>query len=254
MKAIATLAVLLCLAPALVFAATCRLALSVGLDISDSVDAREFRLQRDGLAWALLQADVQALIFAMPSAPVRLMIFEWSGPEDVVPVVGWRSLNRPADLEQIADRLRTKPRPAVEPSTALGVAMRRGDAFLAQQPTCWQRTLDLTGDGKRNIGPHPRDVTISAGTTINALVVGADAPAIGDVRQLEISELSSYFRVNVLRGPDSFVQTSLGFEAFADAMHRKLKRELDTLRLSENPNRYNGSDRSNTVQPVSVMR
>ena len=40
-------------------AAECRLALSLGLDVSSSVDAREYRLQTEGLAAALIAPEVR---------------------------------------------------------------------------------------------------------------------------------------------------------------------------------------------------
>jgi hypothetical protein len=67
------------------------------------------------------------------------------------------------------------------------------------------------------------------------LVIGADAPANGDVRQAEISGLSAYFQTNVIVGADSFVETALGFEDYAAAMTRKLERELETLILGSVP-------------------
>ena len=76
-----------------------------------------------------------------------------------------------------------------------------------------------------------RDAFAKSGVTVNALVIGVDSPGFGDLRQEEISELSSYYRTNVIVGTDAFVQTALGYEAYADAMARKLERELGTLVL-----------------------
>jgi hypothetical protein len=61
------------------------------------------------------------------------------------------------------------------------------------------------------------------------LVIGSDDPATGDRRQTEIGELSSYFRAEVIAGPDAFVQTAIGFEDYAAAMTRKLERELEDV-------------------------
>jgi hypothetical protein len=69
--------------------------------------------------------------------------------------------------------------------------------------------------------------------TINGLVIGADAPDIGDVRQVEIGELSAYFRAYVIHGPDAFVETAIGFQDYQNAMTRKLLRELDGLVFSQ---------------------
>lgn len=211
-------------------AADCRQALVLALDVSGSVDAGEYRLQIEGVARALQDAEVRARILAMPQAPVDLAVFEWSEAGHMPLLVGWTTLSDDAAIDAVAGRLRATRRSPAPPGTALGHAMERGLALLDERPACWKRTLDISGDGQRNTGPNPRDVKpalAAAGVTVNALVVGADNPTIGDTRQAEIAELSSYFRTSVIVGADAFVQTALGFEAYADAMRRKLLRELD---------------------------
>lgn len=215
--------------------AQCRQALALGLDISGSVDGSEYRLQMDGLAAAFLNDEVMASLLAMPSAPVEIAVYEWSGPNDQTVLIDWITIRSRGDVEALSARLTQTTRPRASVGTALGTAMRTGRDLLLQRRDCWKLTLDISGDGKRNLGPHPADVKREleqAGITVNALVIGADAPRLGDIRQVEIAELSSYFRANVIVGPDAFVQTALGFEAYEEAMTRKLKRELEGLVVS----------------------
>ena len=47
--------------------------------MSSSVDAREYRLQTEGLAAALLAPEIVGAFLAAPEAPVMLQIYEWSG-------------------------------------------------------------------------------------------------------------------------------------------------------------------------------
>lgn len=215
--------------------ANCRQALALGLDVSGSVDLREYRLQLDGLVTALNDPDVVRALLAVPGAPVTLMVFEWSGPPDHTVLVPWTSLVDAEALATISANLAETERRDATPGTALGTAMETGAAYLDQQQDCAKRTLDISGDGQSNLGPRPRDVRAAIGArgiTINALVIGADAAAAEDKRQNEIAELSSYFRAEVITGPDAFVQTALGFEDYAAAMTAKLKRELDGLTVS----------------------
>jgi uncharacterized protein DUF1194 len=218
--------------------AACRQALALGLDVSGSVDAKEYRAQLDGLASALNDPEVRAKVLQMPSAPVRLLVYEWSGPADQHVLLPWSVLDQPPALDIAIETLRQTRRRNATPGTALGVAMTFGAQLLAQQPDCWKRTLDISGDGKSNLGPRPRDVNDQierSGITINGLVIGADAPNMGDLRQAEISELSAYYSAEVILGPDSFVQTALGYDQYTDAMKRKLLRELEGLVLSYLP-------------------
>ena len=216
--------------------AACRQALALGLDVSGSVDAREYRLQLDGLANALRHPEVRAALLAMPEAPVALSVFEWSGPSHQQVILPWTTIDTDEVLVATAARLEGTRRRAAETSTAVGLAMLYGAELLSARNTCWKRTLDLSGDGKSNTGPRPRDVLGDrrfTSLTVNALVVGADSPGGDDIRQAEIAELSSYFRAEVLFGPDAFLETALGFDAFEAAMVRKLLRELEGLALSK---------------------
>lgn len=216
--------------------AACRQALALGLDVSGSVDAREYRLQMDGLAAAFDDPKVRQALMTMPGTPVHVLVYEWSGPEDPTVVLPWTAVTSAPVLDGIIGHLRALERRQATPGTALGLAMREGVAHLNQRPDCWKRTLDLSGDGKSNLGPRPVDVKPEiepTGITINALVIGVDAPSLGDIRQSEISGLAAYFQSNVIVGADSFVETALGFEDYARAMARKLERELETLILGQ---------------------
>lgn len=214
--------------------AACRQALALGLDVSGSVDAQEYRLQLDGLATALESEAVQAVLFAQPAAPVEVAVFEWSGPVSQRLILDWTAIAGPRELAAVTDRLRATPRVTADLTTAIGSALVYGFDLLDQRPECWKRTLDLSGDGAANTGPRPQDIPDArtpAGVVVNALVIATSAGA-HDRRQAEIKELSSYFVANVIRGPDAFVEAALGFADYAAAMERKLLRELQSLALS----------------------
>ncbi|MEH6675358.1 MAG: DUF1194 domain-containing protein [Sulfitobacter sp.] len=207
--------------------ADCRQALALGLDVSGSVDAREYHLQLDGVAGALDDPLVRAAILSAPEAPVSLLVYEWSGPTDQRVIAPWRSITDGAALQEVIDRLRQVERAAASPGTALGVAMAAGAAYLAQQPNCLKHTLDISGDGISNLGPRPRDVKqqlAGKDVTVNALVIesaGNDAP------------LTAYFAAEVVTGPAGFALPAAGFDAYQSAMTTKLLRELAVLSLAQ---------------------
>lgn len=210
--------------------ATCRQALAIGLDVSGSVDAREYRLQTDGLAAALEDPAVRAAFFAMPGAYVDLLVYEWSGQNAQRLLQGWTAIRTEADLAKVADRLRRSQRDGTDRSTALGQAKLFGRARLAERPECWRHILDLTGDGKSNDGPPPESVRQSA-MTINALVIGLPAQPQGI--EPGLGELVGYFKTKVIEGPEAFTMTALGFDSFAEAMTRKLLRELQVIVIGD---------------------
>lgn len=216
--------------------AACRQALALGLDVSGSVDAAEYRLQLDGLATALNSPDVRNVLFTQPDAPVQVLVYEWSGPSDQTIIVPWTPIVTPVDLAQITSVLRGQPRGAAAPTTAIGSAMLAGFTFLEERAACWKRTLDLSGDGQTNTGPRPQDIgdtRTPAGVIVNGLVVGTGDQRGDDERFADVKELSSYYQSYVIRGPGSFVEVALGFEDYAAAMERKLLRELASLIMGD---------------------
>ena len=212
-------------------AAECRQALALGLDVSGSVDAFEYRLQLDGLAAALNSPEVRARLLEPAGAPVRIAVYDWSGPDSQRLILPWTAVDGPEALATVIGTLRTTRRFAGQQSTALGVAMTYGLGLLGGQQDCWRRTLDISGDGPSNGGPRPQDLPRDFGDiTINGLVIGGIASA-GDDREHDLRQLGAYFEANVIRGPGAFVELALGYENYEAAMRRKLLRELAALAI-----------------------
>ncbi|EBA12613.1 lipoprotein, putative [Roseobacter sp. CCS2] len=224
--------------------ATCRQAISLGLDVSSSVDQSEYTLQLEGVVAALNAPVVIDILFLQPDAPVRIHVFEWSGPVNQTIIVPWTTLNTPADLATVTARLRGHQRGVPAPTTAVGSALLAGFAYLEQHPECWIRTLDLSGDGETNTGPLPEDIPLTqtpAGVTVNGLVVGSGNFFGDQISQNALADLEVYYRENVIRGPVAFVEVAKNYDDYAAAMERKLLRELSALAVGqiETPN---GSD------------
>jgi len=229
------LPIVACLAAALAapaFAAAdegaCRQALALGLDVSGSVDHAEYRLQLDGLAAALTHRDVADALLSATATPVKIAVFEWSGPNAQAMIVDWTAVTDMSVLVDLAARLQANRRQPADPATALGTALMVGGRLLAQQPACWKRTLDISGDGVSNTGPRPQDlgtVPELADITVNALVIGPDAidPPRG------ATGLVGYFEAYVIRGPGAFAEHAADFTVYEAAMVRKLLKELQGI-------------------------
>ena len=214
----------------------CRQALSMGLDVSGSVDDEEYQLQLQGVIAALNAPDVQDVLFMQPEAPIRLHVYEWSGPINQTIIVPWTAIQTPADLAQVSGLLAGHQRGVRAPTTAIGSAILAGYSYLNPQTDCWKRTLDLSGDGETNVGPLPEtigDDQRPVGVVVNGLVIGAASVDGETQRFVDIKQLSAYYTANVIRGPDAFVEVALGYEEYAAAMERKLLRELASIAIGQ---------------------
>lgn len=229
----AALACLWALIAAPALAEPCRLSLALALDVSGSVDQREYQLQASGLASALNDPEVRDVLFALPDAPVALAIYEWSASNYQRLVQDWILISDEAVLAGVVARLNALQRaPAPEP-TGLAAALAYGKRLIDTGPACWSQTLDVSGDGKNNDWPTPqqlRESNVLAGLRINALVVVEDRDE-ERAGARETGELPAYFNTQVIQGPGAFVEVARGFEDYTRAMKRKLLRELATQPL-----------------------
>ena len=202
-------------------AVECRLALVLAIDVSSSVDEAEDRLQRSGLAAALISPDVQAAFFGA-DLPVALAVFEWSGRYNQSLLVDWQLVTGPETLQNIALAIQRSDRSEVEFPTAMGYALGYGAGLLRRGPTCLFRTLDMAGDGINNEGFVP-DTAYGAfpfeGVTVNGLVIAAPDTPDGQ-------EVIRFYQDQVLNGPGAFLEQAHSFDDYEDAMRRKLEREV----------------------------
>lgn len=207
--------------PGAAVAAQCRLALLLAMDVSSSVDAREDRLQRGGLAAALASPSVEAAVFASP-LPVAIAVYEWSGRTNQTLLVDWTVIDNRAALLGVANAIAQADRSHDEFPTAIGAALRFAADMFQRGPACFARVLDVAGDGENNEGISPRKAYAQysfGGVTVNGLVVEADD------YEAQIT-LREYYQKNVLHGPGAFLEVAKGFDDYERAIRRKLEREL----------------------------
>lgn len=200
-------------------ASACRQALVLAIDVSASVSQREYELQRDGLAAALRDPQVADWIIGPDGNEIEILVFEWGDRTHQRIWVEWTGITDEHVLAVVAERIAAQTRDVKGQSTAIGAALAFASRKLAERSNCPTLTVDVSGDGKNNVGPRPRTIyprLIDLGITVNGLVVATQ----------DVAELSAYYHANVVVGPLSFVETAGGYEDYAKAIKRKLLREL----------------------------
>ena len=195
----------------------------LAVDVSGSVSADSYLLQRNGIAGAFEDARLLRAISAVPGG-VEALVLEWSDPDRNAVTVGWTSLADSASANAFAAAIRATKRSS-EGLTAIGPALLAAAAAFGEAPNpAARRVIDISGDGIANFGLPPsaaRDRIVAAGISINGLAILTDEPW-----------LEAYYRSNVIGGPGAFVVTARDLRSFADAMLRKLVQEIADARPS----------------------
>jgi len=194
------------------------LALVLAIDCSFSVDANEFRLQMEGLGRAFMREDVKAAIRRGDRQRIAVTAMQWSDEANQMVVLPWTIIAGGADADEVGAVLARMPRRLAEGGTSISTALVFGSALFAAAPSAERRVIDVSSDGRNNIGPPvnaARDRIVAQGITINALAILNEWPT-----------LDVYFENQVVGGQAHFVIPANDYDAYAEAIYRKLLREI----------------------------
>ena len=195
-------------------AKSCQVALMLAIDVSQSIDVGEYKIQTDGLADALLDPSVTE---ALVQGSVALSVVQWSGPNSQDMSIPWTRMTSASDIRLFAQRARLMPRTFLMSNTAVGEMIRFGLGQFTQVTDCSRHVIDISGDGNDNASTGPEQARRSAelqNVQINALAI----EWIG-------SSITNFYRRSVVT-QDGFVMTARGHEDYADTLRRKIIREV----------------------------
>jgi hypothetical protein len=202
------------------------LALVLAVDVSASVSADSYILQRDGIARAFENSRLVEAISTIPGG-IESLVLEWSDPDRVKVTVDWSRVHDPHSAAAFAAAVRSTKRTS-DGLTAIGPALLISASEFDQLPEpAARRVIDISGDGMANFGLPPalaRDRIVAAGISINGLAILTEEPW-----------LAGYYDSSVIGGPGAFVVVARDFGSFADAILRKLVHEVAGAPLSNPP-------------------
>jgi hypothetical protein len=191
-------------------------------DVSGSVDATEYNLQKTGYVQAFQSAVVQAAILGSVGGSIAVTYVEWSGNDQQKQLVGWTLIDSAASANAFAAAIAATSR-AFSGNTAIQDAMMFGSTLFANNFESPRQVMDVSGDGADNntldcnTGANPRcgrDFALAAGVdTINGL------PILGE------GGLLAYYQTNV-QSAGGFTLPAANFAAFAAAIEDKLIAEI----------------------------
>jgi hypothetical protein len=195
------------------------LQLVLAVDASGSVSMRRFDLQKQGYANAFRNPRVLAAIRSGISQAIAVTMHQWTGPFQQVLVVPWMVVKDEASAEALATAIENTRRQLFSGGTSISGAIDYSLRILAQSPfTATRRTIDVSGDGRNNIGRPARmarDEAVREGVTINGLPILAVEP-----------DVDTFYFENVIGGPGAIMVPADSYESFAEAILKKLIIEI----------------------------
>jgi hypothetical protein len=205
------------------------IALVLAVDVSRSVDEDEARLQREGYRAAVTDPRVVEAIRGGMVGGIAIAYIEWAGIEYQRLVLPWMRVASQQEADAWSEALAQAPRSSLS-WTSISGGIEAARRALAECPyDATRQVIDVSGDGVNNSGPpaeQARDRAVAEGITINGLPILNDRPTFGRPPPIPLDQ---YYRESVIGGPGAFVIAAEDFEAFGNAIRRKLIREVAGL-------------------------
>jgi hypothetical protein len=210
------------------------LLLVLAVDVSRSIDAAKFQLQREGYAAAISDPHVLDAIRSGRTGRIGLMLVEWSGAGAQKVVVDWTAIGDADAAKGFGDRLLEAPRSfADRTSISGGIEFAMGQLDKAPYQSA-RHTIDVSGDGTNNAGrdvAQQRDDAVAKSITINGLPILSDNPMSWNPDHTNPpGGLANYYRNNVIGGPNAFVMVAENFNSFGQAIIKKMIAEVAQAR------------------------
>jgi hypothetical protein len=195
-------------------------------DVSRSIDAPKFKLQRDGYAAAIVNLRVIQAIRSGILGKIAISFVEWSGVRQQESVVDWIIIRDEATAKDFSAQIIKAPR-AFRDRTSISGGIDFAMVQLARAPFHANRhTIDVSGDGIHNDGravTDARDEALAKGVTINGLVIMSEQK---NFHTDPLGGLDAYYRNNVISGPGAFVMVAENFSSFGKTIVNKLSAEI----------------------------
>ncbi|WP_214469532.1 DUF1194 domain-containing protein [Mesorhizobium sp. dw_380] len=196
--------------------------LVLAVDISLSMDEKEFALQRAGYVEALRHPDFVQAVRSGNTGRIALAYFEWAGTVRDDAVITWRIIDSADSANSFADKVAARPFRSFR-GTSISAALAFGAGLFDRTNFAGERSvIDISGDGPNNIGPPVtamRDAAIAKGVVINGLPILINPSPT-------FSHLDQYYARCVTGGPGSFVLPIHAAAEFSTAIRRKLILEV----------------------------
>ena len=194
------------------------LALVLAIDVSGSVNAERWELQRRGYEAAFNSPEVMQSITSGPHKAIVVTMVEWSGQSHQKQVVEWTVIDDQLSAATFASLMAEAPR-VYSDWTSISAALDFVvPLFKKSGVTAGRNIIDVSGDGVNNQGRginEARDDALAKGIIINGLPILSDYDA-----------LDGYYEDHVIGGAGAFMEVVKDYSSFGQAVLSKLVREI----------------------------
>lgn len=200
--------------------------LFLAVDVSRSMSPEELEIQRRGYAAALTSPEVLNAVGDGLLGRIAITYVEWAGETAQRVVVPWQVLQTAQDAEAVANRILATTDAGLRRTSISGVLDYATASILENDFDGLRRVIDVSGDGPNNQGSPveaARDAALSHRITINGLPL-LTQDLLSEI--WGIPDLDAYYENCVIGGPGAFVVPVVGWDAFAQAVKRKLVLEI----------------------------
>ncbi|MCB1930919.1 DUF1194 domain-containing protein [Accumulibacter sp.] len=194
------------------------------VDVSGSVDATEYDLQKTGYIDAFKSAAVQDAIVNSVGGSIAVSYVEWSGNAQQSVLVNFMLIDSAASSIAFADAIAATSR-AFSGQTAIQSAMAFGGGLFASNGfEAGRQVIDVSGDGADNDSACVFNGDGADCGKAAALAAGVDT--INGLPILGETGLLAYYDANVKGGTGGFVTPAANFADFSRAIESKLIKEI----------------------------
>lgn len=207
--------------------------LVIAADVSTSMDRTEKQLQRDGFVAAFRDPDFIRAVERGLLGRIAVTYVEWGGAGRARVVLPWSVIDGTGAAFDFASRLAGTFPGRLTGGTAAGDALAfSARLFEGNGIEATRRVIDLSGDGVSNRGTPveiARRAVLDREIVINGLPIVYPRPldtATGGEEDWPPDVLIDYYNREIIGGPGAFVEPVTEVGMYADAIRRKLIREV----------------------------
>ena len=196
------------------------LELVLAVDVSDSIDARENVVQREGYLAAIASPEFAAAVRAGALGRIRLAYVEWAGERAQRVAVPWRVIDGAEAARAFASELTAQSVARFRRGTSISSALQFSTGLFDGGGA--RRVIDISGDGPNNAGGNvttARDAVVAEGIVINGLPVLIDPSPV-------FPAIDRYYADCVIGGDGAFSLPVASLGDMGEAILKKLLREV----------------------------